>query len=207
MSVTAAAGFVAGGGAIGIKESGAPDLAIVATEDRAPVPAAAVFTTNLACAAPVQVSREHLADGHAAAIVLSSGNANAATGEPGRRDARRMCELTGAALGIATSDVLVCSTGLIGIPMPMDPIEIGIPKVAGTVRAGAEGAAAAATAMLTTDTVKKEAVATFAAGRSAVWRRARRCSRRPWQRCSRSSRPTCPSTRPSCGARSPTRSR
>jgi glutamate N-acetyltransferase / amino-acid N-acetyltransferase len=164
VSITAAQGFVAGGGAIGIKESGAPDLAIVATADRAPVSAAAVFTTNLACAAPVQVSRAHLADGRAAAIVVSSGNANAATGEHGRRDARRMCELTGGALGIATTDVLVCSTGLIGIPMPMDVIDVGIPKVAGTLQAGDEAAAAAATAMLTTDTVRKEAVSSFARG-------------------------------------------
>jgi glutamate N-acetyltransferase/amino-acid N-acetyltransferase len=164
VSITAAEGFVAGGGAIGIKESGAPDVAIVATADHEPVAAAAVFTTNLACAAPVQVSREHLSDGRAAAIILSSGNANAATGEAGRANARRMCELTGEALGIATGDVLVCSTGLIGIPMPMDVVEIGVPKVAGALRAGAEGAAQAATAMLTTDTVRKEAVAAFARG-------------------------------------------
>jgi glutamate N-acetyltransferase/amino-acid N-acetyltransferase len=168
LSITAAGGFVAGGGAIGIKDGGIPDLAIVATADRAPVPAAAVFTTNLACAAPVQVSRDHLADGRAAAIVLSSGNANAATGEAGRRDARRMCELTGDALGIATNDVLVCSTGLIGIPMPMDPIEAGVAKIAATVSADADGAVAAATAMLTTDTVRKEAVASFAHGSARV---------------------------------------
>ena len=69
MSVTAAAGFVAGGGAIGIKHGERPDLAIVATADHVAVPAAAVFTTNLACAAPVQVSRAHLVDGKAAAYV------------------------------------------------------------------------------------------------------------------------------------------
>ena len=168
MSVTAAGGFVAGGGAIGIKDGNRPDLAIVATADGVAVPAAAVFTTNLACAAPVQVSRAHLADGHAAAIVLSSGNANAATGEQGRRDARRMCELTGESLGIAPDDVLVCSTGLIGIPLVMDPIEKGIPLVAQTVSATRDGAAAAAEAMLTTDTVSKEAVATFSSGSALV---------------------------------------
>src|SRR4029079_5519138 len=95
MSVTAPKGFVAGGAACGIKEGGAPDLAIVATEDRTAVPAAGVFTTNLACAAPVQISRRPLTNGHAAAVVLSSGNANAATGERGRTDARRMTQLTG----------------------------------------------------------------------------------------------------------------
>ena len=78
----------AGGIACGIKPTGAPDLALVATTDRRPVPAAAVFTTNRVQAAPVQVSREHLADGRAAAVVLNSGNANAATGERGRRGLR-----------------------------------------------------------------------------------------------------------------------
>ncbi|MDQ1457044.1 MAG: glutamate N-acetyltransferase / amino-acid N-acetyltransferase, partial [Actinomycetota bacterium] len=82
--VTAAPGFVAGGLACGIKPSGDPDLALVATGDAASIAAAGVFTTNLAQAAPVQVSRRHLANGRASAVVLSSGNANAATGEPGR---------------------------------------------------------------------------------------------------------------------------
>jgi glutamate N-acetyltransferase / amino-acid N-acetyltransferase len=164
VSVVAASGFVAGGIACGIKPSGAPDLAIVATEDRAPVAAAGVFTTNLAQAAPVQVSQRHLRDGRAASVVLSSGNANAATGESGRRDAARMCELTAGGLGLATEDVLVCSTGLIGIPMPMDMLEVGIPKLCGHL--AADGGAAAARAIMTTDTVAKEAVAR--AGAAAV---------------------------------------
>jgi glutamate N-acetyltransferase/amino-acid N-acetyltransferase len=156
VSVVAAGGFVAGGLACGIKPSGAPDLAIVATEDRVPVAAAGVFTTNLAQAAPVQVSQRHLVDGRAASVVLSSGNANAATGGPGRRDAARMCELTAQGLGLATDDVLVCSTGLIGIPMPMDALEVGIPKLCGQL--APDGGAAAARAIMTTDTVEKEAV-------------------------------------------------
>ena len=110
MSVTAATGFEAGGIACGIKPDGVLDLALVASTDRRPVPAAAVFTTNLVQAAPVQVSRDHLRDGHAAAVVLNSGNANAATGEPGRRDARRICELSADGLGCAPDDVLACST-------------------------------------------------------------------------------------------------
>ncbi len=154
MSVTAANGFEAGGVACGIKPSGAPDLALVATADRRPVPAAAVFTTNLVQAAPVQVSRDHLQNGRAAAVVLNSGNANAATGENGRRDARRMCELTAESLGCAPEDVLVCSTGLIGVPLPMAPIETGIPELAGTLGPHGE---LAAEAILTTDTVRKEA--------------------------------------------------
>ena len=142
MSVTAANGFEAGGVACGIKPSGAPDLALVATADRRAVSAAGLFTTNLVKAAPVQVSRDHLGDGRAAAVVLNSGNANAATGENGRRDARWMCELTAESLGCAPEDVLVCSTGLIGVPL------------AGTLGPHGE---LAAEAILTTDTVRKEA--------------------------------------------------
>ncbi|MEZ5136393.1 MAG: bifunctional ornithine acetyltransferase/N-acetylglutamate synthase [Acidimicrobiales bacterium] len=85
MSVTAPAGFVAAGVACGVKASGALDLALVATDDARPVPAAGVFTRNRMTAAPVLVSRHHLdaTGGHAAAVVLNSGNANAATGAPG----------------------------------------------------------------------------------------------------------------------------
>jgi glutamate N-acetyltransferase/amino-acid N-acetyltransferase len=160
MSVTAVPGFAAGGLASGIKESGAPDLAMIATVDHTPVTAAGVFTTNIVTAAPVQISRRHLADGRAAAVILNSGNANAATGEQGRADALRMCELTAQAVGCATTDVLVCQTGLIGIPMPMDPIESGVPKLGAQLRADAAGGTAAADAILTTDTVRKETLQT-----------------------------------------------
>ncbi|MFI5046016.1 MAG: bifunctional glutamate N-acetyltransferase/amino-acid acetyltransferase ArgJ [Acidimicrobiia bacterium] len=156
MSVTAVQGFEAAGLASGIKGSGEPDLAMVATTDRQPVVAAGVFTTNLVAAAPVQISQRHLVDGHAAAVVLNSGNANAATGDAGRADALRMAELTASSLGCATGDVLVCQTGLIGIPMPMAPVEAGIPKLASQLRADLDGGAAAADAMLTTDTVRKQ---------------------------------------------------
>jgi glutamate N-acetyltransferase/amino-acid N-acetyltransferase len=150
-------GFVAGGLACGIKESGAPDLAIVATEDHQPVAAAGVFTTNLAQAAPVQISKRHLVNSRASAVVLNSGNANAATGEAGRSDALRMCSLTAEGLGAGVDDVLVCSTGLIGIPMPMSAVEAGIPKLVGQLTS--DGGADAARAIMTTDTVSKEAVA------------------------------------------------
>ena len=154
MSVTAANGFEAGGVACGIKPAGTPDLALVATADRRLASAAGVFTTNLVQAAPVQISRDHLGNRRATAVVLNSGNANAATGENGRRDARRMCELTADCLGCAPEDVLVCSTGLIGVPLPMAPIEAGIPKLADAL--GPYGDVAAE-AILTTDTVRKEA--------------------------------------------------
>jgi glutamate N-acetyltransferase/amino-acid N-acetyltransferase len=158
MSVCAPEGFVAAGSHCGIKDSGAPDLALVATDDGRPVPAAAVFTSNLATAAPVQVSRRHLqgAGGQAVAVVLNSGNANAATGEQGVADAERMCALVASDLGCGPEQVLVCSTGLIGIPLPMRPIESGIPTL---VRARAKsGGNDAAEAILTTDTVRKEVV-------------------------------------------------
>ena len=156
MSVTVPAGFVAAGVACGIKPRGALDLALVATEDGAPVPAAAVFTANLATAAPVQVSRAHLVAGgnHAAAVVLNSGNANAATGEAGRRHAERACELVGERLGCDPSAVLVCSTGLIGIPLPIDAIEQGVVPLVGAL--SPEGGTQAAEAIRTTDTVRKE---------------------------------------------------
>ena len=156
MTVTAAKGFVAGGLACGIKASGAPDLAIVATADGKPVPAAGVFTSNKATAAPVQVSRAHVANGSASAVVLNSGNANAATGATGVANAERMCELTAIGVGCASDDVLVCSTGLIGFYLPMDCLENGIPKLANAL--SSDGGADAAQAIMTTDTVRKEVV-------------------------------------------------
>ena len=169
MSVTAAAGFVAAGIAAGIKATGRPDLALVATADHRPVPAAGVFTTNLVAAAPVQVSRRHLAAGsEAAAVVLNSGNANAATGAPGLVVADRTCALVAGELACAPDDVLVCSTGLIGIPMGIEPFDAGIPKLVADLAAGGEAGRRAAEAIMTTDTVAKEAVATITLPASAT---------------------------------------
>lgn len=164
MSVTAPSGFVAGGIAAGIKPHGDLDLAMVATVDHRPVSAAGVFTTNLVQAAPVTVSAAHLVDGAAAAVIVNSGNANAATGEQGRDDARHMCSLCAAELGVTSSDVLVCSTGLIGYPLPMPAIEGAIPKLAKSLGGGEEAAAACAQAMMTTDTVRKQALAQIQLG-------------------------------------------
>ncbi len=168
MSVTAAPGFVAAGIASGIKPKGAPDLALVATADHAPVTAAGVFTSNLVAAAPVQVSRAHLVDGRAAAVVLNSGNANAATGDAGRATAQRTAELAASGLGCAPRDVLVCSTGLIGIPMPTAPLESGIPELVAGLAGVPAAATAAATAILTTDTVEKETVQRAHLGGGAI---------------------------------------
>jgi glutamate N-acetyltransferase/amino-acid N-acetyltransferase len=159
VSITAVPGFDAAGVACGVKPSGDPDLALVATADRQPVAAAGVFTTNIVRAAPVLVSRSHLQSGQAVAVVLNSGNANAATGERGRNDALRMCELVGGGLGCETTDVLVCSTGLIGIPLPMVPIESGVPTLVAALGADEEAGHRAADAILTTDTERKEALA------------------------------------------------
>ena len=164
MSVTAAAGFEAAGVACGVKATGAPDLALVATTDRAPVAAGGVFTANRVAAAPVQVSRAHLEDPRAAAVVLNAGNANAATGATGRADAERMCHRVATALGCQPAEVLVCSTGLIGIPLPIAPIEAGIDAAAGHLASDAEAGHAAADAIRTTDTVPKEATARVEAG-------------------------------------------
>jgi glutamate N-acetyltransferase/amino-acid N-acetyltransferase len=161
VSVTAAKGFKAGGVYCGIKPTGVADLSLVATEDNQPVAAAAVFTTNLAAAAPVQVSRAHLeaTGGRAAAVILNSGNANAATGADGRATSLGACELVAGALGCAADEVLVCSTGLIGIPLPLAPFTKGVPTLVSTLAATTEGGELAADAIMTTDTVRKESVA------------------------------------------------
>jgi glutamate N-acetyltransferase/amino-acid N-acetyltransferase len=156
MSVTGPAGFVASGIASGIKTSGDPDLALLATDDGRAVPAAAVFTANKATAAPVLTTRAHLASagGRAAAVVLNSGNANAATGTEGRAKAERTCALVAGELGCRADEVLVCSTGLIGIPLPMAPIEQGVARLVTARRR--DGGPEAARAMMTTDTHPKE---------------------------------------------------
>ena len=156
MTVTSPAGFVAAGVAAGIKPSGDPDLALVAIADGAPVPAAATFTQNRLAAAPVVVSREHLqrTGGRAAAVVLNSGNANAATGASGHGHAEAMAAATATAIGCLPEDVLVCSTGLIGIPLPIDIVVAGIPSAAAA--RSPDGGPAAARAIMTTDTVAKE---------------------------------------------------
>lgn len=158
MSVTAAEGFVAAGVACGIKATGEPDLALVATDDGRAVTAAAVFTANKSTAAPVVVSRSHLAatEGRAAAVILNSGNANAATGPAGITAAERMCAAAAAQLGCRADEVLVCSTGLIGIPLPVNRIEAAAGDLVAARSVG--GGDAAAGAILTTDSHAKEVV-------------------------------------------------
>ncbi|MGC8481964.1 MAG: bifunctional ornithine acetyltransferase/N-acetylglutamate synthase, partial [Acidimicrobiales bacterium] len=157
MSVVAPKGFVANGVASGIKASGARDLAVVVTEDRRAVPTAAVFTTNRAAAAPVQVSRRHLREsaGMMTGVLLSSGNANAATGASGEATTIRACELLAEALEVSSERLLVCATGLIGIPLPIAPFVDGVPRAVGGLGSDETHGHAAAEALMTTDTFAK----------------------------------------------------
>jgi glutamate N-acetyltransferase / amino-acid N-acetyltransferase len=160
VSVTAPQGFVATGGSGGIKANDALDVAVVATADGKAVPAAGVFTSNLAAAAPVQISRAHLAQsaGRAAGVILTSGNANAATGAPGRDACTRLCDAVASGIGAARQEILVCQTGLIGIPFPIGVVEPQLGVIVAARAASPESGALAARAIMTTDTVPKEVV-------------------------------------------------
>jgi glutamate N-acetyltransferase/amino-acid N-acetyltransferase len=155
MSVTAAQGFVAAGCHAGVKRR-RYDMALLATDDRRPVPAAAVFTQNRFFAPPVALSRGRLQanGGRAAAVIVNSGNANAGTGAGGHADAEAMCAAAAKALAVDAGVVLVCSTGIIGTPLPIDKILAATPKLA--KKLSADGAHDAAKGILTTDHVAKE---------------------------------------------------
>ena len=151
VGVTYPLGFRAAGATGGIKASGRPDVALVVADGRAT--AGGVFTRSRAAGAPVRLCRERLATSPTArAVVVSSGNANVATGAQGRVDAVRMAELTGELTGTG-DDVLVCSTGVIGVPLPMDRVESGIRAAAGVL--SSEGGDRAAIAICTTDSHPK----------------------------------------------------
>ena len=157
MSVTAAEGFVAAGCHAGIKRRKF-DMALIATDDLRPVPCGAVFTQTPVAAPPVELDRATLKanGGRAAAVIVNSGNANAGTGKSGYKNAQLMAAATGEALQVANSDVLVCSTGIIGTPLPMDPILAATPRLA--KKLSVEGAHDAARGILTTDHQAKEVV-------------------------------------------------
>ena len=166
MSITAAEGFVAAGCHAGIKRRQF-DMALIATEDLQPVPCAAVFTQNKFAAPPVELDRATLKanGGKAAAVIVNSGNANAGTGLPGYKNAQLMVAATGEALQVANSHVLVCSTGIIGTPLPMEPILAATPRLAHKL--SVDGAHDAARGILTTDHEAKEVViegSTFTVG-------------------------------------------
>lgn len=151
-SVTDAAGFKACGVTAGLKKSGKADMALIFSEKSANF--AGVFTSCVFAAAPVRVSRSKVRSSAAArAFIINSGNANACTGANGLANANKMCELTAEALNISAGEVLVASTGRIGVQMPMDIISKGITMAAAALAAG--GGNQAAEAIMTTDTVPK----------------------------------------------------
>ncbi len=150
--VTAVPGILAGGVAAGVKPNGKKDLALISSST--PARTVALFTSNQVKGAPVLVSMEHARSGVAQAIVANSGCSNVCTGEQGIRDAREMTRIVGDLLRIPPAHVLVASTGVIGVPLPMDRVRAALPKLAKAL--SPQGGRAAAEAILTTDTRTKE---------------------------------------------------
>ena len=158
--VTAPKGIRAAGVHAGFYEGQRPDLALVVADADTPV-GCGVFTKNAFAAAPVQVSRELVARGQATAVLLNAGNANAATGEPGLKAAREAGEMAAWALGLAPENVFVASTGVIGVPLALEPFEQAIPTLVEAL--SPEGGHDAARAIMTTDTHAKECAVRFVA--------------------------------------------
>ncbi len=158
--VCAAKGFTAGGIHCGIRKNQTKkDLALIRCAVSAS--AAAVYTTNLVKGAPLTVTKAHLADGKARAVICNSGNANTCNAD-GIEIAEKMCALTAGALGIAAEDVIVASTGVIGQSLDLTPIAAALPSLASSL--SPEGGDDAAAAIMTTDTVDKQAAVEFTLG-------------------------------------------
>ena len=153
--VCAAQGFRAAGLHVGVKTHNVnkKDVALIVSD--APCAAAAMFTKNVVQAAPIHVTRAHLAAGRVRAVIANSGNANACAPQ-GEENAERMCAAAASALGCAPEEVLVASTGVIGQTLKVDVIEKGVPELFGLLERSDEASDAAAHAIMTTDTVKKE---------------------------------------------------
>jgi glutamate N-acetyltransferase/amino-acid N-acetyltransferase len=164
--ITAPQGFVAGSMHCGIKATNksTPDIALILSQRK--TAAAGTFTTNKVKAAPVRVSRANLASPDVRAIVANSGNANACTGVPGLQHAKRMCAATGKALGLKAKQVLVCSTGRIGVAMPIEKIEATLGETETCL--DRNGSIAAARAIMTSDTYPKECAVEFTAGGKTI---------------------------------------
>ncbi len=156
-TVTSAKGFEAGATFAGLKTYAEDKLDLAILLSRGATTAAGVFTTNRFKSPSVVVTQEHIADGKAHAVVVDSGIANACVGEPGYKDARRMAEKTASHLGLQPEDVLVCSTGLVGVELPMSLIETGIDRI----RTTEDGGRLMARAILTTDPRPKEIAVAF----------------------------------------------
>ncbi|MFC5993111.1 bifunctional glutamate N-acetyltransferase/amino-acid acetyltransferase ArgJ [Pseudonocardia hispaniensis] len=163
MTVTTPKGFRAAGLAAGIKANGKPDLALV-VNDGPEYGAAGVFTRNKVKAAPVLWSKQVLTTGRLRAVVLNSGGANACTGPEGFQTAHATAEKAAQLLGCGPIEVAVCSTGLIGAQLPREAVLAGVEKAVAALDTSAQAALAAATAIMTTDTVAKQAARTDPAG-------------------------------------------
>lgn len=155
--VTFAKGFTAAGVKAGIKKSGNLDVAVVYTKTQAVV--AGTFTQNKVAAAPVYVSKEVVATGTAHAIVANAGCANACTGQQGLDDAHKMAQIAADELGVNADDVIVGSTGVIGVNLPMDKLEAGIKDAVANL--SADGSGNAGRAIITTDTHSKSVTCEF----------------------------------------------
>lgn len=164
-SICAPRGFKAAAVFCGIKRRKL-DLALIASD--VPAAVAGMFTTNQVCAAPVKLSAQRAAKRFAQAIVVNSGNANACTGRQGFRDAKRMADTAANALNLKASNLLVCSTGRIGVPMPMKNVEHGIRACAPLLARSVTNAQRTAEAILTSDTRRKEIAVEFRIGKSTV---------------------------------------
>lgn len=160
--ICAPQGFSAAGVHCGIRRNHfKPDLAVIKADVRCT--GAACYTTNKVYGAPITVDREHLADGYAQAIVVNSGNANTCAPN-GVQLAKDVCALTARALGVAETDVLPSSTGVIGQAMSIEPFEAGVPDAVSRLDSSPAGSLAAATAIMTTDTHPKQAAVEFTLG-------------------------------------------
>ncbi len=158
--ICAAQGFMASGIHCGVRKNTAKrDLSLIFSEKQAT--AAAVYTTNLVKGAPLLVTKAHLANGKAQAVICNSGNANTCNAG-GEEIAQKMCEMTAAATGVLADDVVVASTGVIGQPLSLDPIAPAIPALAALLTK--DGSDDAAQGIMTTDTVKKEVAVEFTVG-------------------------------------------
>lgn len=146
-------GFLVSGTTCGIKESGLPDLAVFVSNF--PASAAGVFTTNRVVGAPVELSRSRLPADNVRAVVINSGNANACTGDEGLQAAKAMTSAVAAELNCNAEQILVCSTGIIGVQLPLKKIVAGIPEGVQSCASDDESFRKAAGAMMTTDTFAK----------------------------------------------------
>ena len=157
--ITAPQGFRAAGIHCGLRKSKSrKDLALICADH--PCPAAGVYTTNRVFAAPVGVTRAHLSNGIAQAVICNSGNANTCNSD-GYEKANLTCKTLAGALGIEEDNIIVASTGVIGVPLPIEPIVSGIPLLAEALEDTSEASESAAVAIMTTDTKKKEFAYSF----------------------------------------------